>query len=234
MESQHGGRIAEVPLFPLDLVLFPQMVVPLHIFEMRYRLMIQRCLKENLPFGIVLMTSNDEATKTVATAQVGCLARIVESEPLPDGRFRVEVVGTERFRLLDTHDNHPYRSGLIEYVHDEPAAEGDWEPLVESVKDALKDYLTRQLARAGKRVAGFRLPDAPELLSFTAACVLPIANEDKQALLELTDIPSRLLSARDVLRRAALHLDQETNPLRESSRWEPLTAERFRRYRCSN
>jgi hypothetical protein len=94
--------------------------------------------------------------------------------------------------------------------------------------------LTRQLARAGKRVAGFRLPDEPELLSFTAACVLPIANEDKQTLLELTDIPSRLLSARDVLRRAALRLDQETNPLSESPQWEPLTAERFRRYRCSN
>jgi Lon protease-like protein len=234
MESSSGGRITEVPLFPLDLVLFPQMVVPLHIFEIRYRLMIQRCLKENQPFGIVLMTSNDEATKSVETAQVGCLARIVESEPLPDGRFRIEIVGTERFRLLDTHDNQPYRSGLIEPLHDRPATEGDWEPLVDSVKEALKDYLTRQLARAGKRVAGFRLPDEPELLSYTAACVLPIANPDKQALLELTDVPARLLSARDVLRRAAIRLDQETAPLTDTTGWEPLTLKRFQRYRCAN
>ena len=234
MESSQRGRITEVPLFPLDLVLFPQMVVPLHVFEMRYRLMVQRCLKENLPFGIVLLTSNDEATNTVTTAPVGCLARIKESEQLDDGRFRIEIVGTERFRLLDTHDNLPYRSGLIEPLHDKQPSGGDWEPLVESVKEALRDYLTRQLARAGKRVAGFRLPDEPELLSFTASCVLPIANDDKQALLELTDIPSRLLSARDVLRRAAIRLDQETAPLREETHWEPLTPERFDRYRCTN
>ena len=229
-----GGRITEVPLFPLDLVLFPQMVVPLHIFELRYRLMVQRCLKENQPFGIVLMTGNDEATKTVTTAEVGCLAQILESEPLDDGRFRIQIVGTERFRVLDTHDNQPYRCGLVETLQDQPGTPGDWEPLVDSVKEALKDYLTRQLARAGKKVAGFRLPDEPELLSFTAACVLPIANDDKQALLELTDINSRLLSARDVLRRAAIRLDQETAPLADSHRWEPLTPERFRRYRCQN
>lgn len=231
MGSSHEGRITEVPLFPLDLVLFPQMVVPLHVFETRYRLMIQRCLKENLAFGIVLLTGNDEATKTVETAPVGCLARIVESEPLPDGRFRIQIVGTERFRLLDTHDNKPYRSGLVELLYDQPASDDNWEPLVDSLKEALKDYLTRQLARAGKRVAGFRLPEEPELLSFTAACVLPIANEDKQALLELTDTPSRLLSARDVLRRATLRLEQEDPPARQ---WEPLTTERFRRYRCWN
>ena len=231
MGSSQGGRITEVPLFPLDLVLFPQMVMPLHIFEMRYRLMVHHCLKEKLPFGIVLLTGSDDATKTVETAPVGCLAKIVESEPLPDGRFRIQIVGTERFRLLDTHDNKPYRSGLIELLYDQPTSDGNWEPLVDSLKETLKDYLTRQLARAGKRVAGFRLPEEPELLSFAAACVLPIANHDKQTLLELTDTPARLLSARDVLRRATRKLEQEAPIPRE---WEPLTSERFRRYRCWN
>jgi Lon protease-like protein len=231
MESSPRERITEVPLFPLDLVLFPQMVVPLQIFELRYRLMLHRCLKENLPFGIILMTGSDDSTKTVETAPVGCLARVVESEPLPDGRFRIQVVGTERFRLLDTHDNHPYRSGVIEFLHDTPTNRQDWEPLLDSLKDSLKDYLTRQLGRVGKRVAGFRLPDEPELLSFTAACILPISNVDKQALLELTDTPARLLSARDVLRRAALQLEREAASERQ---WEPLTTQRFRRYRCWN
>lgn len=233
MESSHGKRIAEVPLFPLDLVLFPQMVVPLQIFEMRYRLMIQRCLKDNLPFGIVLLTGTDEATKTVQTAPVGCLARIAESEPLPDGRFRIQIVGTERFRLLDTHENQPYRSGLIELMRDEPTIVRDWEPLIESLKESLKEYLTLQLGRAGKRVAGFRLPDDPALLSFTAACILPISNDDKQTLLELTDTPSRLLSARDVLRRATLRMERD-EPVVSTRAWEPLTTERFRRYRCWN
>lgn len=225
----------EVPLFPLDLVLFPQMVVPLHIFEPRYRAMVQRCLREGTPFGIVLLEGGDPQTGEIETAQVGCLARIVESETLDEGRINIQIVGGERFRLLDAHDNQPYRSGLIEYLHDEPPSVGDWQPLVDSVTDALKDYLTLQLARVGKKVSSFRLPDDPELLSFTASCVLPIANPDKQTFLELTDTPARLLAARDILRRATLRLEKERKePIERSERWRPITAERFRRYRCAN
>lgn len=235
MEPSPDGRIAEVPLFPLDLVLFPQMVVPLHVFEPRYRAMVQRCLRDNLPFGIVLMAGTNPQTGGVETAQVGCLARIVESEALDEGRFNIQIVGGERFRLLDAHDNQPYRSGLIEYLTDEPASVGNWQPLVESVTEALKDYLTLQLERAGKRVSGFRLPEDPELLSFTASCVLPIANTDKQTFLELTDTPARLLAARDILRRATLRLEKERKePIERSESWQAITAERFRRYHCAN
>lgn len=235
METPPRGRISEVPLFPLDLVLFPEMEIPLHIFEPRYRLMVQRCLRENTPFGIVLLGNENPQTGKADFARVGCLARIVESEPLEGGRLNIQIVGEQRFRVLDTHENQPYWSGLIELLEDDPASMASWQPLVESATEALKDYLTLQLRRAGKKVSGFRLPTDPVLLSFTASCVLPIANTDKQSFLELTDTPSRLLAARDVLRRAALQLEKErTVPVERSESWEPITGERFRRYRCQN
>lgn len=235
METPPRGRISEVPLFPLDLVLFPEMEIPLHIFEPRYRLMVQRCLRENAPFGIVLLGNENSQTGKTDFARVGCLARIVESEPAEGGRFNIQIVGEERFRVLDTHENLPYRSGLIELLTDDPTAMESWQPLVDSVTEALKDYLTLQLRRAGKKISGFRLPTDPVLLSFTASCILPIANTDKQSFLELTDTPSRLLAARDVLRRAALRLEKErTVPVERSENWEPITGERFRRYRCQN
>jgi Lon protease-like protein len=229
--------ITELPLFPLDVVLFPQMRLPLHIFEQRYRIMIQQCLKDNTPFGIVLATGVDLPSGTMATAQIGCMARILHSERLDDGRLNLEIVGSERFRILDTHENQPYRTALIERLDDQPNQQ-NWRPLVVSLQETLEEYLVLQLARLGKKAVGFELPSDPELLSFTASCVLPISNEDKQTFLEMTDTPSRLLAASDVLGRAVNKLStlslQEEESAKNAIRWQPLSDHRFDRLRCPN
>jgi len=225
-------RVAEIPLFPLDLVLFPYMILPLHIFEERYKEMISRCVRESLPFGIVLATGVDETTGSVTTSTVGCTARIARVERLPDGRMNIEVVGEERFRILDTHEQLPYRVGLTEVYDDEPVTPDAALPLADDVQRLLRDYLTRSLAQMGQSAGDFDLPEEPEQLSFTAAYVLPIGNEEKQALLSDRDAASRLAMEREVLLREVTRLRRSAETMQTV--WKKVDAARFESYRCEN
>jgi Lon protease-like protein len=224
-----AGRVAEIPLFPLDLVLFPNMILPLHIFEERYKTMINRCVHESLPFGIVLATGLQTGTGKVETSPVGCTARIARVERLPDGCMNIEVVGEERFQILDTHEQQPYRTGLTEPYEDIPAAEEEVEPLCREVMDVLHEFLTRSLAIMGKRVEKFELPYHPEQISFTAACVLPLTNEEKQEILADQDVISRLETSRAVLNREVERLRQAAE-----AAWKKVELTSFDSYRCDN
>ncbi len=193
--------VVEMPLFPLDVVLFPSMPLPLRILEERYKEMINRCLLENCPFGVVLITEGTDVGKGARTRDIGCAARVSHVERLADGRMNILVVGEQRFRILDTHETRPYRTGLTVAVQDAPWEETAALPLVDEVQLLLREFLSRSLALAGQSVERFDLPDEPELLSFTTACVLPIPNDEKQDLLENTDTAARLLAERSLLAR---------------------------------
>jgi Lon protease-like protein len=170
-------EIERFPLFPLGLVLLPGEVVPLHIFEERYKLMIGECLEEEREFGIVWLA--DDALK-----DIGCAARITQVlERLEDGRLNILVEGTTPFRLERRIGDLPYPAGDIELLDDDPAVD--------------EDALAR--ARAGyadlvERVTSTR-PE-PEALAglgaYGMAATLEIAPAAKQALLELRSEPARL------------------------------------------
>ena len=223
-------RAAEMPLFPLNVVLFPQMPLKLHIFEGRYKEMVNRCLEGGCPFGIVLVTEVP-APGAERTREVGCSARIAHVERLADGRMNILVIGERRFRILDTHERRSYRTGIITPIADGPDGPPDLlAPLAGEVREMLKEFLGQALALAGQKRVVFELPDGPEALSFAAARVLPIPNEEKQDLLETTDTGARLRSEKDLLAR-------EIARIREAIRQavpEPITVERFAGYRCSN
>jgi Lon protease-like protein len=225
-------RVAEIPLFPFDVVLFPQMILPLHIFEERYKQMISRCVRESAPFGIVLATGMDEETGSVTTSSVGCTARIARVERLPDGCINIEVVGEERFRILDTHEQMPYPVGLTEPYEDEPAAPEAALPLADDVQRLLRDFLTRTLALMGQSAGGLDLPEDPALLSFTAAYVLPISNEEKQGLLSDRDASSRLATEREVLLREVTRLRRAAEAMQTV--WKKVDTARFDAFRCEN
>jgi Lon protease-like protein len=225
------ARVAEIPLFPFDVVLFPQMILPLHIFEERYKEMISRCVRESVPFGIVLATGVDEASGSVTTSSVGCTARIARVERLPDGCVNIEVVGEERFRILDTHEQMPYRVGLTEPYEDEPTVEDAALPLADDVQRLLRDFLTRTLALMGQSTE-FDLPDDPAQLSFTAAYVLPISNEEKQGLLADRDASSRLATEREVLLREVTRLRRTAEAMQTI--WKKVDAARFDGFRSVN
>ena len=108
----------ELPLFPLDVVLFPGEDLPLHIFEPRYRLMINECNEQKTPFGIVLVQPNSEHLKE-EPYPVGTIAQIEVLDRLEDGRMNLIARGLQQFRILELHRQTPYLSGLVEVFEDQ-------------------------------------------------------------------------------------------------------------------
>jgi Lon protease-like protein len=246
-----SGGVSEIPLFPLGVVLFPTMLLPLHIFEERYKEMVHRCVRESIPFGVVLISEGQSVGGKAKTFRIGCTARIARVERMPDGRMMIEVVGEQRFRILDQHEALPYRTGLTEVLRDAPAPDApSLAVLASEVERLLRDFLSRQLALLGQSVGHFDLPGEPEELSFTAACVLPLENDEKQALLEDTDTASRLTVEREVLlrevtrlRRAAEAMDTAPVPADDEDDetvetvevvFTPVRSDRFSDYLCEN
>ena len=166
------NRPNRIPLFPLDVVLFPGVSLPLHIFEPRYKLMTQHCLDERLEFGVVLARSD-------GIAPVGCTAEIVEvTKRYTDGQMDILTVGRSRYRIEEVLEEKPYLESQVEYVDDEPG----------SLDDAARVKLVALYEQChtllfGRRNSAFDL--APELpLSYQIAGTLPLEVEYRQSLLE--------------------------------------------------
>ncbi len=197
----------DVPLFPLNTVLFPQMIFPLHIFEPRYRQMISECLKNNTPFGIILLRQG-EAEEWRSPADpvpftIGTLAKITEVVKLEDGRMLITAVGTERFRLLAHRSEKPFMTGDVEIW---PEVEDSDSPqvlneLVIQVRAAFETYLKVLMELAGKQIEGLEIPADPAVLSYLVPNWLQIIIEDKQRLLEIPSAGERLREELAILRR---------------------------------
>jgi Lon protease-like protein len=112
-----------IPLFPLNTVLLPLGVLPLHVFEERYKEMIGQCLGENQPFGVVLIKEGEEVGEPAIPYEVGTGAHIAQAVPLAEGRMNIVVTGTKRFRILDTVQERPYLVSRVRYWPD-PGAVG--------------------------------------------------------------------------------------------------------------
>ncbi len=184
----------DIPLFPLNTVLFPRMPLPLHIFEPRYQEMINRCLREKIGFGVLLITEGNEVGDAVETVTVGTIARIINADEFDDGRLNILTTGVVRFRLLKKYDNHPYMSGDIETSEDEM---GDIKALTKLTKEAHKSYINyvadlTELMDEEDRPGQIVAPMDPQLLSYTIAANLQVPNEDKQRLLEIESVEERL------------------------------------------
>ena len=124
-----------LPLFPLDLVLFPGMFLPLHIFEPRYRLLMRRCSERESQFGVVLIRAGTEAGKPAEPHRVGTAAAIVAVNALPDGRSFVVTKGERRFaieRVID--DDEPYLVAEITWLDEVDGPDAG--PLATAARDA--------------------------------------------------------------------------------------------------
>lgn len=180
----------EIPLFPLNLVLFPGMVQPLHIFEPRYREMTKFCLDSNVNFGISLVESNDDR-ETVSAARFGSLARIADYQRLPDGRYNLITVGAQRFEILETREEKPYISAKVRLLPEDLGA-GDIEPVTAEARSLLDDYLSLVLSQIEGGENSIPIPtDGIELSYFIAVC-LPCDDHVKQELLEAPTAMERL------------------------------------------
>ena len=183
--------VRELPLFPLpDIVLFPKEILPLHIFESRYRIMLQTALESDSRFGVVRW---DPVTKAIP--DIGCCAEIVKHHTSEDGRSNIITVGQQRFRILEIIREAPFINAMVTWVEDEKIQEQDkLNNLSNKVLEALEDVvlLTSKLTDSQATLPE-DLPDLPRELSFWIAAHLggPVA-EEQQNLLELTDTYQRL------------------------------------------
>jgi ATP-dependent Lon protease len=183
--------VRELPLFPLpDIVLFPSDVLPLHIFESRYRMMLQSVLETDRRFGVVRWDPH-----TQSMASIGCCAEVIQHQTGEDGRSNIVTLGQQRFRVLNVTRETPFRTAMVSWIEDDPVEDmNSLHSLTESVASALKDVveLTGKLTDSPTALPE-DLPDLPRELSFWIGAHLggPVADQ-QQELLELTSTRSRL------------------------------------------
>ncbi len=198
--------IQELPLFPLpDVVLFPGRPLPLHIFEFRYRIMMNTVLGEDGQFGVLMF---DPVKGSIAT--VGCCAEIVRHQRLPDDRMKMLTIGQRRFRVLEYVREKPFRVGLVEWISDREPVESD-AALATDVEKLLRDVVRLSAKLTGQEVAlPDDLPSEPEELSYWIASNLHGVAAEQQALLELQETRIRLEREAEILSSTRSHLAART------------------------
>ena len=190
--------VRELPLFPLpDVVLFPQQLLPLHIFESRYRMLLQSVLETDQRFGIVRIDPN-----TGEMADIGCCAEVLQHQTTDDGRSYIVTLGQQRFRLLNIARETPFRTGMVSWIEDDNIDDPDsLHTLSQTVSQALNDVVSLTGKLQGQDVSlPEDLPDLPRELSYWIGAHLDTrAAGAQQALLELTDTRERLQRQFDML-----------------------------------
>ena len=195
-----------LPLFPLGLVLLPGLLLPLQVFEERYRVLVRELLElpeEQRRFGVVAIREGREVGADGVTAlhEVGCVAQLRRVEPHEDGRFDIVTTGAERFQLTGLDTDGPYLTGLVDYLPDDmgPAEEA---PLLDrAVRAAFLEYLAALSKAGGDEIEAPDLPDSSLVLSYLVAATMLLDLEDRQALLAEPDGASRLRAELTALRR---------------------------------
>ncbi len=191
----------KLPLFPLNIVLFPGMALPLHIFEPRYRDMISQCVARQELFGVALINDGPEVGGPAGPHPIGTTASITRVEKLPDGRMNIETVGQERFRILALHHEDAYLTGTVEAF---PLLETDL-AAAQQAAHALRPWLARYLSLFGEATAtrfdDDRLPHSPAAVAYLAAIVAQIPMREKQTLLGFETATELLEQERALYRR---------------------------------
>lgn len=201
-----------VPLFPLNLVLFPGMALPLHVFEPRYRQMVDECLQDNAPFGVVLVRPESLFGLEVPYT-VGTLARIQDYEHLADGRYNLLTRGMHRFRILQENRDRDYMRGLIVPLRDDDESPDVLAALAREARQAFEAYLRVVLTLVGSDSHEIRVPREPEDLSHTIAMCLTSEDAEKQKLLEMNSATARLQAEIALLRDETHALSSQTDNL---------------------
>jgi Lon protease-like protein len=182
-----------IPLFPLGVVMLPWMQMPLHIFEERYKQMISTCLRDEIPFGIVLFDGQ-------AIRPVGCLARITEVlQRYDDGRMDIMTVGGDRFVVRELIEEQDYLEARVLFFDDGEETNGDdLEAVIDKAMDLLKTMIDTELpfdpADLGGRID-------PQQLAYAIGALEGFTPAERQGLLEMTSPSERLKKSVQALAR---------------------------------
>lgn len=195
----------EMPLFPLkNVVLFPGMMLPLHIFEPRYREMINRCASEKIPFGVVLIEEGAEVGEAATPHKIGTAARITRLERYDDGRMDILAIGTQRFEVVELNHSRSYLSASVRHF---PVINSDTylaSQLVQKVRPRIVEYVELLAKASNTKLKLDRLPEDATTLAFLVAISLQVSPKDKQALLAMPSISDMLIREAHLLSREML------------------------------
>ncbi len=199
--------MSDIPLFPLNVVLMPGTPLPLHIFEERYKQMVNECLESETEFGMVLADED-------GTRGVGCTARIVELvQRFEDGRMVILVEGSRRFKLNNIMTGKPYYVGEVDYLEDGPDDD------VSSLADECVALLERVVEAATEGSVDIEIEPPYRNLSFAIAGRIEFDLETRQQILELPTEKGRLEKVKELLTEAAdkLERDRQVRKLAETN-----------------
>lgn len=205
--------IKQLPLFPLPLVLLPNELLPLHIFEPRYRQMLKDIELRRNVFGITFFDPESSLGDRPEVGTIGCSAEVRESQLMPDGRSNILTTGLVRYRLLKyVEAGTPYFTGEVEFFEDDPEDAATIEPLAHEVHE-----LFARVAKAAFNLSGGRgeypeVPAAdPEPLSFLVTAAFNLDNNMKTRLLEMTSTSKRLSKLRGILKKAVGKMEESAD-----------------------
>jgi uncharacterized protein len=219
------SETGSLPLFPLASVLFPGMLLPLHIFEPRYRLLLQRSVQTDQPFGIVLIRSGPEVGGSAEPHRIGTTARVVGTTPLPGGRSFIIARGERRFEIetIDA-EREPYLVGEVRYIDEDEGA--DAADLADRAADSFGQYLTGIISTSNDARTEVPLGElregTPAEVSYRIAGGLGIDASERQRLLETERTAPRLESVIRLLERENTLLKELLVRLRARGEAPPL------------
>lgn len=201
MQPDSFEMLTEIPIFPLATVLFPGAILPLHIFEERYKDMMRYAIEHQGQFGLSYREDAEVGLQTPpASGSVGCAAKINAVMPLEGGRMNIISTGLVRYRVLEVKQSDPFVIATIEPFSDDPEPQADLSHLQSDTGGLANQFLSalHSLNDAGGQQE-LELPEDAESFSLSVASALPIDNEAKQALLEMTSTRLRLTRLRHYL-----------------------------------
>ena len=183
---------APLPMFPLGSVLFPTMVLPLHIFEERYRALVADCLAGEQEFGVCLIERGFEVGGGDERTAVGTVAQIIDAKQFDDGRWAIAAVGTRRFKVVEWLPDDPYPRAVVEDWIDEPLTD-DLSSERNEVVEALRRVLTK-LADLGQPAppVDTEIDADPTLASYQVATLSPLGAYDRQQVLATPQTAERI------------------------------------------
>ena len=204
-EAPDGG-LPSLPLFPLNVVLFPGMALPLHIFEERYKAMIGDCVEREQPFGVVLIKSGREAGGPAEPFTIGTTARVVRVERLEEGRMNILTTGERRFETEGVTQRTPHMEGRIKYLEEDP---GETSPeMMAELREEYGAYIKNLSSLAGGWTSQAETPQDPVTLSYSVAANLDLPLHVRQALLESPSAGRRLERLLPMIKRGNKVLEQ--------------------------
>lgn len=192
-----------LPIFPLSVVLFPGEILPLHIFEERYKEMVRHALDRGALFGLSYQADAAvERDTPPEVGSIGCVARINAVMPLEEGRMNIVSTGIVRYRVAGVSQRSPFIIARVEAMTDEIEPPDDFKPLIEDVAEATRKFFETAKSLDELGPLPDELPEDAEAFSLLVASTLPLESRDKQLLLEMTSTRLRLSRLRNHLTAA--------------------------------